>query len=135
MARWILVWSLVSILAPIAFAAGCGGKEEAGPSGVRYGEGGYPSYPRDAAPVDMTCEPVGSQRECVVETVTNGIKSCFRGKAVCQGEDGWSTCLDATDARAMSAALKAAPPSGAAGAAGAGATADQSEVAGAGSDG
>ncbi len=120
MAGWSpLTWSAVSIGLGLALAVGCGGQEEAEhPGGVSYeNEGGSTSRPRDAEPVDESCEDVGSLRECMVDIVVNGVKSCFPGHAVCQGEAGWTICMDTAEAKDLAASLEDAPePTGTAGA-------------------
>jgi hypothetical protein len=59
------------------------------------------------------------------------VHSCFPGHAVCQGEAGWTVCMDTAEATKLAATIEATvPETGTAGASGAaGASADSDSAA------
>jgi len=105
----VVLWS-TAILCSVALIAGCGdGRDDDTPPGTKFDptvrtynppQGGAPS-------ISVSCSPVGTTRECIVDVWINDVHSCFEGLAVCQGEPGWTDCLDSTEARELSAEVKA----------------------------
>jgi len=120
MARSLLPkWSAVGVVLGVLLAAACGGNEETNRGGVDYGSEGGSTH-RDPVVIDDSCSPVGALRECTTDIVVNGVHSCFRGLAVCLGEEGWSVCKSTDDAEKLSAEVKAEAAQQSEGTAGAG---------------
>jgi len=99
----VILWS-IAIVCGVALIAGCGdGRDDDTPPGTKFDPGNrIYNPPRGGAPAtSISCSPVGATRECIVDVWVNDVHSCFDGLAVCQGETGWTDCLDPTEARKL----------------------------------